>query len=455
MKIEDAVPEIGMLGTGSQAVRIPPDLSVALTPRVRAVIDSPAMRRLSRVSQLGLVSLVYPGAVHTRFEHSLGVYRLALEFLARLRHDPGFADRVSPEDAKAFVVAALVHDIGHWAFCHPIEDMRLEGLPAHESLVHGLVTHGEVADVLARQWNIPPERVSGLIGGEADDPAGLLLSSLLSGPVDVDKMDYLARDSLHAGVPYGRHFDEERLLSSLRVAPDGRSLGISEKGRAAAEMLVTARTVMFSEVYWHHTVRAATAMLQRAVWILRDRIVPERLVRFDDRQFIDWMLAASRGTAAEPLAEGLFGERRRLLKRLASFDSLERPDVHLRYSGRPYAAMERASHRLAAILSSRAGIAIEPAQVVIDAPPVAREVEFRLPVERQTGGGVVWHRLEEVSPLVRALAHEQFDNVVKRVRLFCPLDAAEALAADREKDAGGFDEFLAEAALQAADDRAG
>jgi HD superfamily phosphohydrolase len=451
MTIGDAVPEIAMLGTGTHAVRIPPDLSVPLTRRVRALIDTPAMRRLSRVSQLGLVSLVYPGAVHTRFEHSLGVYRLALEFLGRLRHDKAFSDRVSPADAKAFVVAALVHDIGHWAFCHPIEDIRLEGLPAHESLVHGLVTHGEVADVLSRQWGVSAERVSGLIGGEADDPAGLLLSSLLSGPVDVDKMDYLARDSLHAGVPYGRHFDEERLLSSLRVAPDGRSLGISEKGRAAAEMLVTARTVMFSEVYWHHTVRAATAMLQRAVWLVRDRIMPEQFVRFDDREFTDWILAVSRGAPGAVLAEGLFGERRRLLKRVASFDSLERPDVHRRYSGRPYAAMERASHRLAAILSSRTGVAIEPDLVVIDAPPVAREVEFRLPVERQAAGGVTWHRLEDVSPLVRALAHEQFDNVVKRVRIFCPADAAMKLAADREKNEGGFDAFLAEAALEAAD----
>jgi HD superfamily phosphohydrolase len=207
------------------------------------------MRRLSRVGQLGLVALVYPGAVHSRFEHSLGVFRLAVAFVDRLQTDEAFASRVTEEDASAFLAAALLHDVGHWPFCHPIEDMRLEEFPRHESFLREIILTSQLAEVLSREWGVAPERVASLVEGSADDPAGRLLASLLSGPVDVDKMDYLTRDSLHAGVPYGRHFDEERLLASLCVAPEGSSLAITSKGVSAAELLVFARYVMFREVY--------------------------------------------------------------------------------------------------------------------------------------------------------------------------------------------------------------
>ena len=96
-----------------------------------AAIDRrpPSSAGWPRFSQLGLVSLVYPAAHHTRFEHSLGVYRLALLYLRRLAHDERFAELVTPDDAELFIVAALLHDLGHWPFCHPIEDIRLPSVP--------------------------------------------------------------------------------------------------------------------------------------------------------------------------------------------------------------------------------------------------------------------------------------------------------------------------------------
>ena len=118
--------------TSRSTLRIPPGLSLPLTPRLQAAIDTPEMRRLARVGQLGLVSLVYPGAVHSRFEHSLGVFRLAVAFVDRLQADTTFAELVSSEDASAFLAASLLHDVGHWPFCHPIEDMRLAEFPRHE-----------------------------------------------------------------------------------------------------------------------------------------------------------------------------------------------------------------------------------------------------------------------------------------------------------------------------------
>jgi hypothetical protein len=425
-----SLPEFAALRSHADGVRIPPDASVPLTPRVRALVDSALVRRLARVSQLGLVSLVYPGAVHTRLEHSLGVYRLAVEFLVRLEGDARFAALVGPEDASAFLAAALLHDVGHWAYCHPLEDMGLPELPRHESLLRGLLLDGEAAAILARDWGLDPSRVADLVDGTATDPAGRVLRSLLSGPIDVDKMDYLARDSLHAGVPYGRNFDQPRLLANLCLNERGDGLAIADKGRTAAELMVFARYVMFSEVYWHHAVRAATGMLQRAIWIVRPALAPEALVRTDDHEFVSWITAAAAGTTAAPLVAGLFGPRRRLYKRVASFDALHRPEVHAAFAGRPYDQLVAACGRLAALLSSRTGQRIEPDALLIDAPPAEREVEFRLQVRERTANGAEtpfrWRKLEDLSPVVRSLAHEQFDDLVKQVRVFVAADVAES-----------------------------
>jgi len=427
-----SIPEIAALESGGEGVRLPPGDTAPLTPRVRALLDTADMRRLARVSQLGLVGLVYPGAVHSRLEHSLGVYRLAIEFLRRLKDDSRFTTAVGPDDASAFIAAALVHDIGHWPFCHPIEDMGLAEIPRHESLVEGILASGPVADVLDSSWGIPPHRIASLITGAAADPAGRILHSLLSGPIDVDKMDYLARDSLHAGVPYGRNFDQPRLLASLCLDERGEALAITDKGRTAAELMVFARYVMFSEVYWHHAVRSATGMLQRAVWLVRAAVDPAAVARTDDPGFTAWLAAVAEGTPAAPLVAGLFGPRRQLFKRAASFDALRQPEVHAALAGRRYDDMVAVSSRLAARLSPHIGRAIDPHFLLVDAPPVEREVEFRLQVrERPDRGNAAaprWRRLEDVSPVVRSLAHEQFDNLVKRVRIFAEPDVAAAIA---------------------------
>jgi HD superfamily phosphohydrolase len=416
----------------AEGVRIPPGVTVPLTQRMRQLLDTPEMRRLARVGQLGLVALVYPGAVHGRLEHSLGVYRLGLEFLARLRHDPRFAAVVDDADAAAFLVAALVHDIGHWPFCHPIEDVGLPLFPRHETLVREILADGEPADVLKRSWGIDPGRVAALIEGTAPDPAGRVLHSMLSGPIDVDKMDYLRRDSLHAGVPYGLHFDEERLLSSLCLDREGTALAITDKGRTAAEMLVFARYVMFSEVYWHHAVRSATAMLQRAVWHLRDRIDPPRLVRLDDAGFVAAISQLAAGTAAASLVNGLFGGRRVLHKRVASFDPLRHPAIHRALAGRSYAEKVAVAERLAGSLFGARG-GREDHALLIDAPPAEREVEFRLSIREPVRAADAdtafhWTSFAELSPVVRSLAHEQFDDIVKRVRIFAPAEIAPAVA---------------------------
>ena len=197
-----------------QWIRIPSELDVPVTPRVKAILDSAAMRRLSRISQLGLVSLVYPGATHSRLEHSLGVYRLAVQVLTQIHRSTDFEGMLDDQSAKIFLIASLVHDIGHWPFCHPLEDMRLEWIPHHEQLAMNLICDHELGAIIREQWEVEPRDVAEFLAPKSSSKPSLL-HSLLNGPIDVDKLDYLQRDSLHAGVPYGRNFDVGRLINCL------------------------------------------------------------------------------------------------------------------------------------------------------------------------------------------------------------------------------------------------
>ncbi|MCA9269715.1 MAG: HD domain-containing protein, partial [Planctomycetales bacterium] len=183
------IPEIKSLDGGQGVIRIPHEVDVPLTPRVRQLIDTAEFRRLAGISQLGLVGLVYPAANHTRFEHSLGVYRMALLFLRKLAHDPRFAAAIDAPHAERLIAAALLHDLGQWPFCHPIEDMRLSGVPTHELFANSFLLEGELADTLRDDWGINPRDIVELLSSKPRDPASRILQSMLSGPIDIDKMD--------------------------------------------------------------------------------------------------------------------------------------------------------------------------------------------------------------------------------------------------------------------------
>ncbi len=419
------IPELAGLDARRGLVRIPPELDVPLTHRVRRIIDAPEFRRLARISQLGLVSLVYPAAIHTRFEHSLGVYRLALLLLKQLAHDERFAAAIRPEHADLFIAAALVHDLGHWPFCHPLEDIRLPNVPSHEQFANAFLLEGRLGDVLRNDWGIDPGDVVTLLSEPPRDAAMRILASMLSGPIDVDKMDYLFRDSLHAGVPYGRHFDQQRLIGSLCLNAAGDGLAISDKGKTATELIVFARYVMFSEVYWHHGVRSATAMLQRAFSILHESLELDALFRMTEPEMIARLREAAGDGPAGELLSGLFGPTRRLYKRLAQYSFFQEQELYLRLARRPYPWLASCAERFAAVAGASLGSAIAPHEVLFDAPPVEREVEIDVdvyyPKEQR------YRSLGEVSPVVRTLAREQFDDYVKRVRIFVHPRVAPAL----------------------------
>jgi len=410
------LPEISNLDARRHLVRIPDQLDVPLTNRVQQIIDTAEFRRLAKITQLGLVSLVYPAAHHTRFEHSLGVYRIALLYLKQLAHDPRFAAAVQVRDAELMIVAALVHDLGHWPFCHAIEDMDLPGVPEHELFANSFLLEGDLADALRDGWGLLPREVVALLSEPPRDPVSKIAHSLLSGPIDVDKMDYLVRDSLHAGVPYGRNFDQQRLIGSLCLNRAGDGLAISDKGRTAAEMMVFARYVMFSEVYWHHAVRSATAMFQRAFYLLYHRLDLDSLFRQSEEDLIRTLLRAAGEGPAKELLDGLFGPVRRLYKRMTQFSLFEQRELYQQLARRPYPWLTTCAEEFAAVLSRHVGRRVAPTEVLFDAPPAKLEIEFQIDIHFRKEG--VYRSLGDVSPVVQSLAREQFDDYVKRVRIF-------------------------------------
>ncbi len=372
-----------------------------------------------------MVSLVYPGATHSRLEHTLGVYHNAIQFLSKF-HQEGF---LSESDGDAFLLAALLHDAGHWPFCHPIEDMRLTHMPAHEDRLTEIIHTTELASLIQSDWNCSIADVVSLLQGAdstSDSPAKKFLASCLSGPLDIDKLDYLQRDSLHAGVPYGQNFDANRLVHSLCRHPESGKLAIGSKGRTAAEMMVFARYVMFSEVYWHHAVRSATAMLQRSVFLLQHRMDLESSLRLADDQWIAMLRRTAQGSVAETMVEGLFGPRRRLYKRVAEFSAIDEQAVtHASLARRPYWWLVACAEELARWITQVTNVPVHAEDVLIDAPPVKLEVDINMDVIDRDGQV---RTLGEVSPVASVLAHQQFDNHVKRVRVFVRQDLRDTLA---------------------------
>lgn len=422
------IPEVVGLQSRQDVIRIPPELDVPLTDRVRHLVDTAEFRRLVHISQLGLVSLVFPAAHHSRFEHSLGVYRMMLLYLQRLAHVPQFTETITAKDAELMIVAALLHDLGHWPFCHPIEDMRLSGVPQHELFANSFLLEGEIADCLRDDWQINPRDVVSLLSEKGRTSKMKLMQSVISGPIDVDKLDYLQRDSLHAGVPYGRNFDQQRLIASLCVSQEGDKLALTGKGRTAAEMMVFSRYIMFSEVYWHHAVRSATAMLQRAFFMLRPQLELDSLFRLTERPMVEAMLEAAGGGPARDLLDGLFGPTRRLYKRLFEYSHFDHPELYHQIARRPYDWLAELSDQFATTLSRHLSRRVAPHEILIDAPPVKLEVQFNIQVhELKTGK---YRQLGEVSPMVETLAKRQFDDYVKKVRIFIHPRLQEAITND-------------------------
>ena len=265
----------------------------------------------NNIRQLGLAFLVYPGATHSRFEHALGAWHLAGVAL-RLLEERGALEGIDARAQQIVRAAALLHDVGHYPFSHALEEI---GVTHHEQVAYPLITSGPVARVLRDALgDSAPEEVFALITGRSTDA----LQGLISGSLDLDKIEYLKRDATICGVPYGE-IDVDRLLNSLVIVqtPDRttRMIGVHEKGLSALESLLFAKYQMYRNVYWHHAVRSATAMYKRLVAVALDsgHVAADTVAQFTDEGLLVHLDVPSLPAEARAMLDGL--RFRRLHKR--------------------------------------------------------------------------------------------------------------------------------------------
>ncbi len=226
---------------------------IVLEEDMLRIVDSTAFQRLRRISQLPLVYLVYPGARHSRFDHSLGCMHLAKMFGERLGLDE--------YKLKVLTIAGLVHDLGHTPYSHLLEILLREKGLTHEDMTLRILEEDSETSSSVERCGVSVKDVKSIL--EKRDPLG----SIISGPVDVDKLDFLLRDSYFTGAFYGV-IDIARIIYTSRLI-DGR-VGLSTKALGVLEELAIARYQSFMNIYFHHTVRAAQTMFLRGVRILRD-----------------------------------------------------------------------------------------------------------------------------------------------------------------------------------------
>jgi HD superfamily phosphohydrolase len=396
-----------------------------------ALIGTPPFLRLERIQQLGFVSRVWPGARHTRYEHSLGVLNLARLAVDHLRTTTEGA-WITDLDARTISAAALLHDVGHYPFSHAIEELG-PPIMTHEAVGRQLIEREPIASILVREWEVDPARVATIVdpGGQALPEFDRVLRSVLSGPLDVDKLDYLPRDARACHVPYGG-VDTARLIDSLGIAEiDGeRRIVVGDKGVSPLHSLINARQEMFDNVYWHHTNRACMVMLLRAVQeaLLAGAVTPEELTNHDDSSLLALFDRSDMPDQTRRLTAAL--RERRFHKRAVEV-SARATELYGRLGNLYFdrAARREVELRLAEGLAAILGEPVPPESILIDipkpekwrtdvwvrfdAPPVGFQV--LMPWREVVGlGNDDLKRYEEHRRLIRIVASEPCREAVRR-----------------------------------------
>lgn len=498
-------------------LRLPPCNNVPWTAPIQALMSCDTLLRLKSHRQLATVRHVFAGGEHTRWEHTAGALGRVLQSIRALyadRHSVRFRLDTSKQDIWALMLATLLHDVGHPALGHQLEESPIMVPPRrHEAYAHELLREclpgkddrspqaEQIRNVLTEFWCAEVEfsslvtRTIELLAGELEDARNAdvvqdesrvhleLLHSLVNGPLDADKSDYLTRDAHHCGVEYANGVDRMRLdqtLTAIEIeggvggASGRRSmLGVSQKGILPLESMLIARYQLFRSVYWHHTVRALTVMLQELVerYVFPDLgedesecrtrldgLQGEFRARADD-EAIGWLMGqVEDATYFEPsdkddlrgLAAGVLGTREKFFRRALMIFGTEEQDearqnpiyselqakwmrgtedesgfaaVRARRSVRSKLAKElterfRASGQLTEATS------IREADVLLDVPVKGKDQVSDLYVRPEGGGSP--QSVDTVTPLAKAVARA-FEWSVRPVRVYLHQDVAKSL----------------------------
>jgi hypothetical protein len=363
-------------------IRDPIHDHIELDELALSLIDTPVLQRLRRIRQLGFSNLVYPGANHTRFEHSLGVYHLTRMLI----------NQVEEHRQKELLAAALLHDVGHGPFSHTTEHLIQRYTKRKHDDVEAILRKGTVSDVL-KENSISISAVASHIRGETS------IGQIINSEIDVDKMDYLVRDAHYTGVAFGL-VDHVRLIHEISFKEN--KLVLNTGGLQAAESLLVSRFLMHPTVYFHHVSRIAESMCTHAAQYMIESgsLSPAMLQRMDDAEFMMNMKGA--GGYAADIAGRL--DERRLFKRAlyVGFEALNCDALKFRDR------VKRVEKEIAETTG------IEPGYVIVDIPEKPHLIEMRAQVlinGRMTA-------LDKASSLVAALEKAQTDNW--RLGVFTP-----------------------------------
>jgi HD superfamily phosphohydrolase len=300
----------------------------------------------------------------------LGAYHLTRRALAALEAR-GELVGIPESERQSVTLAALLHDIGHYPFSHALEEA---GFPSHEAQGVARLGQGELRDRLRRVGGPSEEAELGrLIRGRSEAP----LQGLISGPLDLDKIDYLCRDSRMCGVPYGL-VDVDRLLASLTVvaAPGGRrEIGVQEKGVSALESLLFAKYQMYRNVYWHHAVRSATSMFKRAARsaVRAGTVTTEEIGELTDDALMQRLVDRDRSELAAAI------RARRLHKRALDLPASEVTESPATWMSEDPDLTERVEDAIAVEVGLSSG------EVLLDFPARASMLSVDLPLRLRDG----------------------------------------------------------------------
>ncbi|MBE8538509.1 HD domain-containing protein [Geoglobus acetivorans] len=339
------------------------------------IIDTPEFQRLRRIKQLGFADLVYPGANHTRFEHSIGTLYVA---------------KMLTDDAE-ILASALLHDIGHAPFSHSGEGIVRKYLGKEHEDVRDILMNSRIREILEEN------------GMDWKNVARGILKPPVSSVIDVDRIDYLMRDSHYTGVAYGI-VDFDRLIKTLDF--DGENVYVSIKGVRAIESLLISRYLMYSAVYHHHVCRIAKKMFEKAVeWMISENeLDPRRLVEMDDHDII----SAMRNSCGFPKEIVSRLDSRRLYKRAVY---APKQDIGINIEK---IDTKRAEREIAEV------VGLDEHEIIVDVPGYRSE-EYDIPV--YVNGEFV--SVEEISPLVRALKNAHMQNW--RMGVYCPAEHVDSV----------------------------
>lgn len=339
------------------AIRDPLWKHVGFSQEILDLTRTEPFLRLSRIKQLGPTEFVYPGATHTRASHSIGVYCVAQKILKQLS-ERGADSWITSEGALSFLIAALLHDLGHFPYTHSLKELPLQ---EHEDLTAQILLQEPLYSAIGKA-GANPECVASIIAYTSTDAETNFFKHLLSGVLDPDKIDYLNRDAYFCGVPYGIQ-DTDFIISQLY--PD-KTLGIvlDTKGILPVENILFSKYLMYRSVYWHKQVRIATAMMKKSLYALLTKklLMPEQLYSCDDTEL--YRLLKSINSPDAQIGIDLL--QRALYKVVGEFKPSSKNLIHTKIE--ELSKRTEIEYRISEMLSKETGILWQANDVLLDLP---------------------------------------------------------------------------------------